>query len=296
MDQKLYAGFILKGKWNHNQYEIINLLGVGGIGQVYKVKDMNNKIWALKISTEMQSITKEYDMLNRFRYIGLVPKVKEIDDFSCDKDQLYYMVMEYIEGKNLKEYIKIKPINAKAAMGITILIGKAFLMLHKKDFIFGDLKLENLMIDTKNNVIKIIDLGGVTPMGSSVKEFTPLYDRASWNMGIRRGDENYDLFSLSMLLTTLLLRKSFIPGKISVDELIKKLKDIHISSILTNLIHKGFIQNSKSFKDFLIELEKIYINNIYQEKCFTLDRQNFAINMLFVGSILLFLGVVIQCL
>ncbi|MCT4604619.1 MAG: protein kinase [Marinisporobacter sp.] len=294
MKPRLYKGFIVRGKWNHNQYKIIHLLGVGGIGQVYKVKDIDNKIWALKISIEMQSITKEYDMLKRFNHIGLVPKVKEIDDFSYERNQLYYMVMEYIEGKNLKEYIKIKPINVKVAMGITILIGKAFLMLHKKHFIFGDLKLENLMIDTKNNLIKIIDLGGVTPMGSSVKEFTPLYDRASWNMGLRRGDEKYDLFSLSMLLTTLLLRKNFIPGKMSVDELIKKLEDIHISSVLTHLIHRGFVQNSRSFEEFLIELETIYINGNYEEGGFTVDKQNLAINMLFVGSILLFLGVIVQ--
>jgi serine/threonine-protein kinase len=161
IDKELYTGFILKGKWNNNQYKILNLLGIGGIGQVYKIEDIkSNERWALKISREMQSITKEYDMLNRFSHIGLVPKVKEIDDFSYGNNKLYYIVMDYIEGKNLKEYIKRKPVNIKASIGLTLLIGKTFLILHKNHFIFGDLKLENLMIDTKNNLIKIIDLGG----------------------------------------------------------------------------------------------------------------------------------------
>ncbi|QXM07238.1 protein kinase domain-containing protein [Crassaminicella indica] len=295
-DIKLYPGFLVKGKWNNNQYKIIQLIGAGGIGQVYKVEDEKKKIWALKISRQMQSITKEYEMLKRFSHIDLVPKVNEIDDFCCGNNQLYYIVMEYIDGKNLKEYIKIKPMNIKAIIGLTLLIGKAFLILHKNNFVFGDLKLENLMIDAKNNVIRIIDLGGVTHIGSSVKEFTPLYDRASWNMGLRRADEKYDLFSLSMFCIILLLRKNFTPGKISVDKLIKKLKDMHISKKLVNILHKGIRQDNISFEVFLKSLEDIYINGIDKEGNIVWDKQNFAVNVLLVSSILLFIGIMYEYL
>jgi serine/threonine-protein kinase len=129
-----------------------------------------------------------------------------------------------------------------------------------------------------------------------VKEFTPLYDRASWNMGLRRADEKYDLFSLSMLLSTLLLRKNFMPGKVSMNQLIKKLKDMHISLKLVSLIHRGLTQKNSSFEEFLIELEGIYKKETYQRGRVTLDKQNFAVNVLFVGSILLFIGIMVQYL
>lgn len=291
----LYPGYKLQGKWNKNNYKILCLLGQGGIGKVFKVLNTkNNKVFALKISKEMQSITKEYEMLKRFFYIGLVPKVYEIDDFCYGNYTLYYIVMECIEGKNLKEYMLKKPANIKACIGLTFLIGKAFHILHKNGFIFGDLKLENLMIDQENNVIKIIDLGGVSAIGSSIKEFTPLYDRASWNMGIRRADEKYDLFSLSMLISTLILQENINPHKMTVDKLIKKLKDIHISSKLVHLIHKGFKQKEIYFEEFLINLERLYKKEIYQRKSFakyTVDKKDTVINTFFVSSILLFLGI-----
>ena len=63
--------------------------------------------------------------------------------------------------------------------------------------------------------LKIIDWGGVTPMGCSVKEFTPVYDRASWDKGIRTADAEYDLFSLSMLFAVLLLGGEIQPNQIS---------------------------------------------------------------------------------
>ncbi|TCO71355.1 serine/threonine protein kinase [Marinisporobacter balticus] len=296
---KLYPGDILWGKWNKNGYKIIHLLGMGGIGKVFKVQDIKtNQICALKISKEMQSITKEYEMLNKFDYIGLVPKVYEIDDFYYRNDRLYYIAMECIEGKNLKEYIMKKPVNIKATIGLTMIIGKAFRILHKNGFIFGDLKLENLMIDQKNNVIKIIDLGGVTAIGSSIKEFTPLYDRASWNMGLRRGDEKYDLFSLSMLITTLLLQEQCSPQEMTVDKLIKKMKDMHIFSKLVELIHKGFKQKDISFEEFLIHLEKLYRKDLYQwkkNKKYTFDKKNRTVNVIFISSILLFVGILYKC-
>ncbi|QEK11091.1 protein kinase [Crassaminicella thermophila] len=288
----LCSGYRLQGKWSKNSYKIMHLLGEGGIGKVYKAVDIKtHKIWALKISNDLQSITKEYEMLKRFRHIGLVPKVKELDDFYYNNCKLYYIVMEYIEGKNIKEYIKDQPINEKASIGLAILIGKIFCILHKHNFVFGDLKLENLMIDQKNNVIKIIDLGGVTPIGSGIKEFTPLYDRASWDMGLRRADEGYDLFSLSMLTIVLLLKGECISKDMIVDKLLKKLKDIHMSSKLINLIHKGLLQRSITFEEFLMQLEDIHKRGLYKEtRMFRVDKQNMVINIIFTSSILLFIG------
>lgn len=288
----LFPGYEIQGRWSKNSYKILYKIGEGGIAKVYKVADKGTgKIWALKISDDLHSITKEYEMLKNFQNIGITPRIKELDDFSYDCKKFYYIIMEYIEGKNLKEYTKNQSIRVRDLIGLIMIIGKAFCKLHKKKFIFGDLKLENLMIDQKYNVVKIIDLGGVTSIGFSIKEFTPLYDRASWNMGLRRADESYDLFSLSMVMVTLLLGKNVSTSQDTIDSLIKQLHRKKISKAFIQLIQKGLKQQKISFERFLEELEEMYIKASYDSTTFSSELQARRINYLFFGSILFFMGI-----
>lgn len=292
----LYPGYKIRGKWNQNIYEILSMLGEGGVGKVYKVMDTKTReIWALKMSDDMHSITKEYERLKTFQQIGFIPRIKELDDFCQDGQTRYYIVLEYIQGKNLKDYLKDRPMSIKGALGLAIIVGEGFQLLHKNRLVFGDLKLENLMIDEKEQTLKVIDLGGVTPMGCSIKEFTPLYDRASWNMGLRRADEKYDLFSMSMLLTVLLLKRDDGIQVSSVDNVIHKLKTVDISSKFLRLIHKGLKQKHITFEEFLLQLEKLYQNQMYQGKRWKINqynRKDRVINRVLVGSIVLFIGII----
>ncbi|WZL72806.1 protein kinase [Clostridiaceae bacterium 35-E11] len=295
----LYPGDQICGKWNQNTYKILAILGVGGIGKVYKVVDIKtHEIWALKISSDIHSVTKEYEMLKKFESIQCIPRVKEIDDFFQGKQTQYYIVLEYIQGKDLKNYLQDKSISIKTALGITIIVGEGFQILHKNKLVFGDLKLENLMIDEKNQSLKVIDLGGVTPMGCSIKEFTPLYDRASWNMGLRRADEKYDLFSISMLLAILLLKRNHTMQVSCVDHVIRRLKNVDIPSRLVRLIHKGLKQKSISFEEFLLQIKKIYQNSMYHFHILDINKynkKNMLINGVFIGSVALFIGIVAVC-
>ena len=114
------------------------------------------------------------------------------------------------------------------------------------------------MIDNNKMRLKIIDWGGVTPMGCSIKEFTPVYDRASWDKGIRTADTEYDLFSLSMLFAVLLLGGEIQPNQISFSEFIGRLKNKKIPGYWVHLIQKGLEQRDISFEMFIRELEKLY--------------------------------------
>ncbi|MEW9122377.1 MAG: protein kinase [Thermotaleaceae bacterium] len=286
----LQPGMILKGKWNGNQYKIISKLGQGGVGQVYLVEERYTKNRAaLKISDNIQSITKEYEKLAYFEELKFTPKVNEIDDCEIQGKVHYYFSMEYIQGKNMKDYIQNRPISWKCAIGIILIIGNAFKNFHRKGYIFGDLKLENLMIDSKR--IKIIDLGGATKLGSSVKEFTPFYDRASWNMGLRTGNEEYDLFSLNLLLIYLLLREDALACQYDICKLMEDLKKSNIPMVLQKLIRQGIMQKDISFEEYYIQLKKIYEKN----KLYLLPKQvsyrDKWINFFFVSSVVIFLYV-----
>ncbi|MDF2548324.1 MAG: protein kinase [Anaerosolibacter sp.] len=285
-------GSIIRGKWTQRSYQVLDLLGEGGIGAVFKVQEMVSKeVLALKLSEDLQSITKEYNMLKKFEKLSMVVKVKELDDVDCSGKQLYYMIAECIEGKNLDQYRKENKITIKSILALAMIIGKAFQGFHEENYVFGDMKLENLMVDQKNGKLKIVDLGGVTPVGESIKEFTPTYDRASWGAGLRKADEKYDLFSLCILMAYLLLGNEFPLQEKSVDKLMNKLRNVDISPRIIELIHKGIHQNSISLSQFLLSLENIYHHsNGFHTGGKSVGR---IVNAAFVGSILFFLSVVI---
>ncbi len=294
IDKNIYNGYIIKGKWKNHKYKVIKLLGEGGIARVYKVKDIEtNKIYALKLSDDLNSITKEYETLKKYEQLELFPRIREIDDIIFSEGTLYYLVMEYIEGNNLKKYIKGIKLKPRDIVGLAIIIGDVFMALHKNKYVFGDLKLENLMIDNNKKRLRIIDLGGVTSIGKGIKEYTPLYDRATWNEGLRRADDNYDLFSLNMLIVNLLLNSKLNVKGDSVENLIEKLKHVDISPVLVKLIHRGLKQKKISFEEYIKELNKIYISN----ECSICSQENnnldIIINYTFIFSILVFFTVVI---
>jgi serine/threonine-protein kinase len=282
-------GNIITGKWNKNSYKIIRLIGKGGIARVYKVLDINQKKhYALKISEDLHSITKESNMLDKLREIKALPIAVELDDYEYQGKVYYFIVLEYINGENFKEYTLKNRLNLKEIVGIVIIIGTMLSELHNKGYIFGDLKPENVMIDKRNGEIKVVDLGGIVPMGSSIKEFTPLYDRARWDMGIRRADGKYDMFSLCMMFVNLNFRNTEKLFNMSLPDIINELRRQKLNKKVVKLIERGLYQRKIEFPEFIKELKKIYKTLRSEKKIRYNDRVNLIVNTFFVTSLLSF--------
>jgi len=257
---------MIKGKWNKGKYYIEGLLGQGGMAKVYRAIDIEEKkTYALKVSQDIQSITKEAEMLSTLSDMECLPYIIDFDDFDYDNKTYYFIAMEYIEGYNLKELIDKKRINIKEAIGVVIIIGEFLKKLHGQGYIYGDLKAENIMIDKKSNSIRIIDLGGITPIGNSINEFTPLYDRAKWQSGLRRADEKYDIFSLSMLLTLMIIKNEGKLLKMTILDILNELKKNKANKGIIRIIKNGLLQKETTF-NFIEELKSIYkdVPNIKQ--------------------------------
>ncbi|SHJ89120.1 protein kinase domain-containing protein [Paramaledivibacter caminithermalis] len=282
-------GKIITGKWNKNSYKIIKILGKGGVGRVYKSLDINNKVYyALKISQDLHSITKEYNMLNEFNSIEALPNAVELDDYEEAGKKYYFLVLEYINGENFKEYMLKKQLKLTEIVGIVIIVSMMIREFHKKGYIFGDLKLENLMIDKENREIKVIDLGGIVPKGDSIKEFTPLYDRARWNIGLRSADTKYDMFAICIMCVNLILGNEKELLNMTLNDAMGELRKRKINKKVVNLIEKGLYQNRIEFFEFIEELKKIYKTLRNERKIRYNYRVNLIVNAFFIISLLSF--------
>lgn len=153
-----YIGKRLDGK-----YEIHNLVGVGGMAYVYRAYDRVEDRWvAIKILKE--EFSDNSDFLRRFRNeakaITLLshPNIVDVFDVSFG-DRLQYIVMEYIDGITLKQYIEQEgAIRWDEALHFTIQILLALEHAHEKGIIHRDIKPQNVML-LQDGSIKVTDFG-----------------------------------------------------------------------------------------------------------------------------------------
>ena len=79
---------------------------------------------------------------------------------------------------------------------------KKLTYLHANGFVFGDIKMENILV-SDYGAVELIDFGGVTQKGRAVKQFTEIYDRGYWGAGTSIADEAYDIFAFAILFMQL---------------------------------------------------------------------------------------------
>lgn len=234
------------GRWSRKAYTTVKTLGSGGIGKIYLVSDDSGKTFALKISTDIVSITKEYKFLKKFGDICQSPRVYELDDCNIEGKLFHFFIMEYIEGFTLKEAIKRKKLTLRSKISIVRILASMLKQINTEGYVYTDLKHENIMIDKEKGLIRLIDLGSIVRMGDTVKEYTAMYDRKSWGMGTRVADTSYQMFTIMILLITMLLGNDIEPGKDRLEDIFKKLRNMGLPEDLYQLMDrylKGSITN-----------------------------------------------------
>jgi tetratricopeptide (TPR) repeat protein len=207
---------LIKGSTFAERYQILELLGQGGMGKVYKAKDIKlNEEVALKllnpeIATEERTIERFRNELKIARKITH-KNVCRVHDFHEDKETPY-ITMVYVPGESLKEFIKKEgKLSEETAIRISKQICRGLSEAHDLGVIHRDLKPSNIMIDEKDNVT-IMDFGiarsmiarGVTQTGSIIG--TPDYMSPEQAEG-RQIDQRSDLYSLGVILFEMLTGK-----------------------------------------------------------------------------------------
>ncbi|HQL98968.1 MAG: Serine/threonine-protein kinase PrkC [Firmicutes bacterium ADurb.BinA205] len=151
------------GKKLDGRYEITELIGVGGMAEVYKGIDViDNKTVAIKILKKEFAENEEF--LRRFRNeskaIAVLshPNIVKIYDVGFS-EKIQYIVMEYIDGITLKEYIEEeKVLTWKDTVHFVIQILRALQHAHDKGIVHRDIKPQNIMMFT-DGTIKVMDFG-----------------------------------------------------------------------------------------------------------------------------------------
>ncbi|WP_267934183.1 protein kinase domain-containing protein [Paenibacillus profundus] len=216
-------GTVLKGMWNERVYRIERLLGRGANGVVYLVtmlameenRERSSGSFALKMGVDAVDFQSEINALRSLEHQrrtqdgrvgrhGARPFLVDIDDADVSGQRIPFYVMRYVPGVSLKAYIYKNGADWYGLVG-----GKLLARLnkvHQHGWVFGDLKAENVLVND-DGTVELVDYGGLTAMGNSVKQFTELYDRGYWHAGSRSADCGYDLFSFAVLTIQILGEK-----------------------------------------------------------------------------------------
>ena len=161
--QRTYSTRLLDGK-----YQIIDRLGVGGMGEIFKVRHIHlNELRVIKIMRP--NVAQDDQGLQRFLQearTSTMIKHKNLAmlyDFAQLEDGSYYMVWEFIDGVNIQKWIAQNgPMPARLTVEIAIQALHGLDHLHSMDLIHRDISPENIMLsqDTKGKlVVKVIDFG-----------------------------------------------------------------------------------------------------------------------------------------
>jgi serine/threonine-protein kinase len=150
-------------------YKILEELGRGGMGVVYKARDTKlDRIVALKFLPHHLTISEaeRVRFLQEAKAAAALNHPNACSIFRIDEhDGQQFIEMEYVSGETLRHKTSMSPLNADEAIGYAIQIGEALQDAHSKGIVHRDVKSENIMVNEKNQ-IKVMDFGLAKLKGS----------------------------------------------------------------------------------------------------------------------------------
>jgi len=215
------------------RYEVLDRIGAGGMAIVYKAKDLLlNRVVTIKVLRE-QFVTDE-DFIRRFRREAQSaaslshPNIVSIYDVGKDGDT-EYIVMEYVEGRNLKEIIReYAPLSTEQSINLARQITGAIRNAHENHIIHRDIKPHNILV-TADGHAKVTDFGIARAVSSATVTHTGdivgsvHYLSPEQAKGIQSNEQS-DIYSLGIVLYELLTGKVPYDGETPIAIALKHLQ------------------------------------------------------------------------
>jgi serine/threonine protein kinase len=224
--------------FDHPRYRVLGLLGVGGMGSVYKAEHrLMERLVALKVIN--RALTGDDGAVERFRReVRTAAKLVHPHIVSAfDADQvadLHFFVMEYIDGNSLDKWVaKVGPLPAQEACNYVRQAALGLQYAHERGMVHRDIKPHNLL-RTKDGDIKILDFGlarfaserrGTDSLtGTGVVMGTPDYIAPEQANDARSADVRADIYSLGCTLYYLLSGRVPFPDGTTLQKFIAHLE------------------------------------------------------------------------
>jgi serine/threonine protein kinase len=258
--------------------EIIKEIGAGGTASVFLGIDLNTG-FPVAVKMLWKNLFKTSEMKERFimeanQYLYLKhPNIVSLRDFII-KEDAHYLVMEYIDGYNLDEYInKVSgPIPESKAIKMIMQVLDAVEFAHKRDVLHLDIKPANIMIN-KEGVIKLLDFGIATDSKKIIDGQivgSPLYMSPEQTIG-KNIDHQSDIYSLGITFFQMLTGSPPINGNTTKQELFNRIrkgslpraKEIYpfVADALQNILDKAtnvdVLGRYKTVDDFAKDLRQL---------------------------------------
>ncbi len=262
-----------------SHYKILEKLGEGGMGIVYKAQDTKlDRIVAIKFLPSHLSSVEE----NKARFMQEAKAAASLNHpnilsiYEIDKDENnQFIVMEYIEGEVLKSLLKSgHSLTLEQSIGWIIQTAKGLKAAHDKNIVHRDIKTENLMI-TKDGQVKIMDFGiaklkgssGLTKTGTSVGTLSYMSPEQVQGIGV---DQRSDIWSLGVVFYEMLTGE--LPFKTEHDaaliymisneditlpsSLDRKIPN-QVDNVVKKLLHKDRVLRYQNLDDFIRDTEAV---------------------------------------
>lgn len=283
MIEKLSPGTIFD-----ERYEIVSLLGQGGLGSVYKARQISGleRIVAIKI-LHKEALDDE-DGLERFRREGLAlaklkhPGIPIMYHFGFWLEQIPYLAMEYIDGKSLrKELQELNSLPADRVIAIGKEISQSMFFAHKAGILHRDLKPENIML-LEDGHVKVCDFGLVKFVGKNNSQYATLTE-TGFLIGTvsylspeqcqgKAPDERSDIYALGCILYEMLSGQRPFDADTSVAVIYKHINEkaapldtaklpAGLSQVVAKAMSKDPGKRQQSMAEFGKELDLVSSNN-----------------------------------
>jgi serine/threonine-protein kinase len=270
------------GRKLDGRYEIQEIIGVGGMAVVYKAYDsIDDRIVAVKVLKEEYLKNDEFRrrFKNESKAVAVLshPNIVKVFDVSFG-DRIQYIVMEYIDGITLKEYIEQQNLLTwKETVHFSVQILRALQHAHERGIVHRDIKPQNIMM-LEDGTIKVTDFGIARFAQSETKTMT---DKAIGSVHYispeqARGghtDEKSDIYSVGVMLYEMLTGKLPFEAESAVSVAImqmqedpKRLRNLNpdipegLEDITLHAMQKDPAQRYKSAADMLEDIERFKRN------------------------------------
>ena len=238
----------LIGKVLNGRFTILEPLGVGGMGKVYKaMQSPLDRMVALKVLNPKYSGTKDPGFERRFFLEAAMtaklhhPNTITVHDYGRTEDGIYFIAMEHVEGETLQARLaRDLTLPWPRALHIAGQIARSLREAHKAGMIHRDLKPANIMLlqdETDSDMVKVLDFGLVKsllpegPLSPTDTELTqagvllgsPLY--MAPEQARNEADARSDIYALGVVLYQCIGGKTPFTGKESIDIIVKHIRE-----------------------------------------------------------------------